>query len=540
MKLKENTELQSGKYRIIRVLGQGGFGITYLAENVFFNKIVAIKEFFPKSFCGRDNTSHLTLGTANNAETVEKLLNRFMKEAKNIANLDHPGIVKIQDIFKENNTAYYVMDYIEGDNLNEIVKRNGPLSEKKAVEYIQKVGEALDYIHSKNMTHFDVKPANIMIRRSDDMPILIDFGLSKQYDASGDATSTMLNGVSQGYSPIELYNPGSLDTFSPHTDIYSLGATLYYLLSGKVPPNASEIAIDGVPNIPGASNEVQSIVKTAMAVRPGNRHQSISKFVQQLNTEADEDTVLLPGGGTTPPPPPKPPVASGASRSSSNSPYQSNPATRREIKHKKNNTWIWIIVALVVVFAIIEIIILSVGHSSKAVANDSDTVAVEVVEVEEVPVEELPAAADSVAVWVEEEPTLSSSCTRRRMDNDYTGYMLIPDFLTNSSVDEDGWMTYSADNGAFILSCITPYDGTPHEVVSQLTNDFNITYSTQNNNWAVNSGTYQDKIYYAKVVKSGELFYCAIFFVPKGDKPNARLYNDLVEKIFDNSVFPIL
>lgn len=271
MNLKENTELQSGKYRIIRVLGQGGFGITYLAENVFFNKIVAIKEFFPKSFCGRDNTSHLTLGTANNAETVEKLLNRFMKEARNIAKLDHPGIVKIQDIFRENNTAYYVMDYIEGENLNELVKRNGPLSEEKAVEYIKKVGEALSYIHSKNMTHFDVKPANIMVRKSDDRPILIDFGLSKQYDASGDATSTMLNGVSQGYSPIELYNPGSLTEFSPQTDVYSLAATLLFLLTGTTPPSASDIAMNGLTLPETISQDLREIIMSFMKTKRTER-----------------------------------------------------------------------------------------------------------------------------------------------------------------------------------------------------------------------------------------------------------------------------
>lgn len=107
------------------------------------------------------------------------------------------------------------MDYIDGENLNEMVKRNGPLSEAKAVEYIRKVGDALDYIHSRNMTHFDVKPANIVVRQSDDYPILLDFGLSKQYDMQGGATSTLMQGVSNGYSPIELYNPASLATFSP-------------------------------------------------------------------------------------------------------------------------------------------------------------------------------------------------------------------------------------------------------------------------------------------------------------------------------------
>ncbi|MDE6560464.1 MAG: protein kinase [Muribaculaceae bacterium] len=306
MQLKEGSELQNGKYRIIRVIGQGGFGITYLAENTFLDRQIAIKEFFPKDFCGRDNTSHLILGTQNNAETVEKLKARFLKEAKNIAKLDHPGIIKIHDIFEENNTAYYVMDYIEGENLNELVKRQGSLSESKAVEYIRKVGDALDYIHSRNMTHFDVKPANIMVRRSDDQPILIDFGLSKQYDAHGDATSTLMQGVSHGYSPIELYNPGSLSSFSPQTDVYSLGATLYYLLTGIVPPSASEILENGITIPSSISDANSSAILNAMSVSRSKRPQNIPCFIEKLsnngknlssfqkpNSEINEETIFI-------------------------------------------------------------------------------------------------------------------------------------------------------------------------------------------------------------------------------------------------------
>lgn len=306
MQLKLGSELQNGKYRIIRVLGQGGFGITYLAENTFFDKLVAIKEFFPKDFCGRDYTSHLTLGTQNNAETVAKLKARFLKEAKNIAKLDHQGIIKIHDIFEENNTAYYVMDYIEGENLNEMVKRDGPLSETKAVEYIRKVGDALDYIHSRNMTHFDVKPANIMVRRSDDQPILIDFGLSKQYDAHGDATSTLMQGVSHGYSPIELYNPGSLSSFSPQTDVYSLAATLYFLLTGNVPPSASDMLENGLSMPSSISDINSSAIFNAMSVSRAKRPQNILSFLGELSIHGqkhnsyqepiaaiDEDTVFI-------------------------------------------------------------------------------------------------------------------------------------------------------------------------------------------------------------------------------------------------------
>lgn len=290
MQLNSNTELQGRKYRIIRVLGQGGFGITYLAENTFFEKKVAIKEFFPKDFCGRDNTSHLTLGTPNNAETVAKLKERFLKEAKNIAMLDRPGIVKIHDIFEENNTAYYVMDYIEGENLNEMVKRNGPLSEAKAIEYITKVGEALEYIHSRKMTHFDVKPANIVVRRSDDRPILIDFGLSKQFDIHGDATSTLMQGVSHGYSPIELYNAGAITSFSPQTDVYSLGATLFYLVTGKVPPSANQIIEDGLIFPESIQDSITEIIEKAMTISRSKRPTTILPDLKIIKLEGIDST----------------------------------------------------------------------------------------------------------------------------------------------------------------------------------------------------------------------------------------------------------
>ena len=176
------------------------------------------------------------------------------------------------------------MDYIDGENLNEIVKHNGPLPEGKAVNYIEKVGEALEYIHSRNMTHFDVKPANIVIRKKDDQPILIDFGLSKQYDAHGDATSTLMQGISQGYSPIELYNYGSVSTFSPQTDVYSLGATLLYLVSGKVPPQPSAIIEEGLDLSFVSDSQLKKAIESAMQVGRGKRPESVKTFSQELST----------------------------------------------------------------------------------------------------------------------------------------------------------------------------------------------------------------------------------------------------------------
>ncbi|MCM1111109.1 MAG: serine/threonine protein kinase, partial [Clostridium sp.] len=207
--LKQGAMLRHDTYRIERTLGQGGFGITYLATDLSLDRLVAIKEFFPKDYCDREaSTSHVTIGTQNSVDLVNRLKGKFLKEARNIAKLDHPGIIKIHAAFEENNTAYYVMDYIEGESLSEMVRRGGPLTESRAIGYIEKVGEALEYVHAQRINHLDIKPANIMVRRSDDTPILIDFGLSKQYDTEGNQTSTTPVGISHGYAPMEQYNDG--------------------------------------------------------------------------------------------------------------------------------------------------------------------------------------------------------------------------------------------------------------------------------------------------------------------------------------------
>lgn len=284
MQLSANTELQNGKYRIIRVLGQGGFGITYLAEHTMLDKMVAIKEFFPKEYCDRDeNTSHLTIGTKNSVEIVEMLKAKFIKEAKNISKLNHRNIITIHDIFQENDTAYYVMEYVDGVSLSQMIKEKGTLPEYAAISYIRKVADAVGYMHSLSMNHLDLKPANIMVRAEDDEPVLIDFGLSKQYDASGGQTSTTPVGISHGFAPIEQYRPGGVSTFTPQTDIYALGATLFNLLSGSVPPHYSEILEDGLPELPAnVSQRTADAIEHAMEIKKNKRPASISEFVSEL------------------------------------------------------------------------------------------------------------------------------------------------------------------------------------------------------------------------------------------------------------------
>lgn len=298
MQLNTNSTLQSGKYRIIRVLGQGGFGITYLAEHTFLDKLVAIKEFFPKEYCERDeSTSHVTIGLKNSSELVETLKSKFLKEAKNISKLDHPGIVKIFDIFQENGTAYYIMEYVEGESLSSKIKSEGAMSEANAINLLRKIASAISHIHGLSMNHLDIKPANIMIRAKDGEPILIDFGLSKQYDSSGGQTSTTPVGISHGYAPIEQYIPGGVSSFSPQTDIYALGATLFAMLTGKTPPHYGEILENGIPDYPSSVSEItKEAIEHALETKKQKRPQSVEEFLKHFDgfTPSDEKPLSVP------------------------------------------------------------------------------------------------------------------------------------------------------------------------------------------------------------------------------------------------------
>lgn len=312
--LKSGSLLQGGKYKIEKVLGQGGFGITYLAIQELLDRKVCIKEFFFKEYCERDEaTSHVTLGTQSNREMVERFMNKFLKEARTISQLHHPNIIQIYDIFKENNTAYYVMEYIEGESLADMVKRQGALPETKAVEYIRQTATALEFIHLRSINHLDVKPSNIMVRKEEDKVVLIDFGLSKQYDVQGAQTSTTPVGISQGYAPMEQYNAGGVSTFSPQSDIYSLGATFYKLVTGTTPPQAIDVFNEGLPELPVyLSSSTVATIKSAMQPGKKKRPASIAVLMTFLdgtnNDHADkeETQVIITEPVLTPKPKPEP------------------------------------------------------------------------------------------------------------------------------------------------------------------------------------------------------------------------------------------
>ena len=292
MNLPDNTFLQGGKYRIIRFISSGGFGCTYEAELVLLHKRVAIKEFFVKDFCNRDeNTSHVTVATQSKVKLIERLKQKFIEEASALFSMQHPNIVRVTDVFEENGTAYYVMDYIDGKSLQEIVKEKGALDESQAVGYIKQVAEALKYVHGLNRLHLDVKPGNIMIDENN-QAILIDFGASKQYDeVEGENTSTLL-GKTPGYAPLEQIG-NEVAKFLPATDIYALGATLYKLVTGVTPVSATQLAsgetLEPVPTTVSAST--RNTISAAMEINKNRRPQNIDVFISLLDAGKVEEVV---------------------------------------------------------------------------------------------------------------------------------------------------------------------------------------------------------------------------------------------------------
>ena len=358
--LSSNSTLQGGKYVIESVLGQGGFGITYVAVQTGLNRKVAIKEFFMSEYCERDaDTSHVSLGTSGSHELVERFKQKFIKEAQNIAALNHQHIIRIHDIFEENGTAYYVMEYDGNGSLRTLLNSCHTLTETEALRYVRQIADALRYIHNRQMNHLDVKPDNILLDDSNNT-VLIDFGLSKRYDEAGHQTSTTPVGISHGYAPLEQYRAGGVSEFSPATDIYSLGATLYRMLIGKNPPDANEVNEDGLPTMPTSiSSEICTAIEAAMQPRRKDRPQSIDAFLSLLgnskNVVDEEKTVIeLPHNPVVQTPEPdKTQIlqeASQADNSNANAGEQEPPVSR-ENKISKSSYMKWL-APLAIVLAI--------------------------------------------------------------------------------------------------------------------------------------------------------------------------------------------
>ena len=242
--LKVGTILH-GTYRIDSYLSSGGFGNTYVATNVEFDERVAIKEFFMKGVTQRDdNQTTVSVSNTDNKDSFLAQREKFKKEARRIRQLKNDHIVAVHDLFEENGTAYYVMDYVDGESLSERMKHTGkPLSEQEVREILPQILDALKAVHDAGIWHLDLKPANIMLEKGGNIK-LIDFGASKQLNAQkGGATTSTAISYTNGYAPREQMEQ-NYDKFGPWTDIYALGATLYNLLTNKRPPLPSDIDDD--------------------------------------------------------------------------------------------------------------------------------------------------------------------------------------------------------------------------------------------------------------------------------------------------------
>ena len=302
VELKQGSTLKGGKYKIVKMLGQGTFGITYLAQTrismdgqlgkMDVNVNVTIKEFFMSDLNNRSADG--TNVEKTSSTLVKNYLSKFRREAENLAKLHHPNIVKVLEVFDENNTTYYVMEYIDGETIDDLIKSKGHLSEREALDITRYVCAALSYMHEHKMLHLDLKPKNLM-RNSEGKIFLIDFGLAKQYTEDGEPESSTSIGLgTPGYAPIEQANYKKDGSFPVTLDIYALGASLYKMLVGKTPPEASSVLNEGLPlsqlKSMGVSDGTIDIVKKAMAPMKKERYQSVQALSLAIKNSEAGDT----------------------------------------------------------------------------------------------------------------------------------------------------------------------------------------------------------------------------------------------------------
>ena len=314
MNLPNEHLLQNGKYRLTHVVGQGGFGITY--KGIWYTEVkgplgtvttevpICIKEYFFKDYCYRDPE---TLAVRVHSETGKQLFDKFkeklIKEARILSEVHHPYIVNVLEVFEEHNTAYIAMEYIDGYSLKSLLEKEGILPEDQVLYYIRQIGEALQFVHEKNILHLDIKPSNILIDKKGDAR-LIDFGVSKRYDIEQEETSTTMLTLSKGFAAIEQYDNEGIQQFSPCPDIYSLGATIYNLLTGKIPTESILRATRPLKRPrelnPAISEQTEAVILKAMQIIPADRYASIKELLSKLPTTTYKPLLLTTQTSTSP------------------------------------------------------------------------------------------------------------------------------------------------------------------------------------------------------------------------------------------------
>ncbi|MDR1202820.1 MAG: protein kinase [Tannerellaceae bacterium] len=302
--LSAGTILKNGAYRIEHVLGGGGFGITYLATWIQTQKTglkeiktgeltVVVKEFYHKMYCFRDTGSNeILIANEEKQREFNRLKRKLISEARIMNTLIHPNITEVYDAFEENNTAYIVMAYIDGTDLDARVKQQGRIGVSDALKYGIEIARALETVHQHNILHLDISPSNILIDKNNNA-LLIDFGISLSYNDSGDVilTSKLLTGRKPSFSPPEQSSLEILAKFVPAIDVYALGATLYDCLTGKEPPEASTLA-SGDAQLKNPSSfykdippALDKIVLKAMSLNRKERYQTATELLADLIKE---------------------------------------------------------------------------------------------------------------------------------------------------------------------------------------------------------------------------------------------------------------
>ncbi|MCV6637546.1 serine/threonine protein kinase [Candidatus Albibeggiatoa sp. nov. NOAA] len=278
---------QLNEYRIESILGKpGGFGITYLATDTNLDQYVAIKEYLPSDFAIREGVSTVYVKSSSDAESFHWGLKCFTDEARVLARFSHPNIVSVLRFFQENNTAYMVMEYQEGECLTERLKR-GIIPEEELLSIVLPLLDGLEQIHAAGFLHRDIKPNNIYIRE-DNTPVLLDFG-SARY-AIGQISRSVTSIVSPGYAPLEQYD-NEAEEQGPWTDIYALGAVMYFAVSGEAPPPATRRVMKD-PMQPAASigkgryrRSLLSAIDWALELNEDRRPRTVEQWRDRLMAE---------------------------------------------------------------------------------------------------------------------------------------------------------------------------------------------------------------------------------------------------------------
>jgi eukaryotic-like serine/threonine-protein kinase len=296
MAWKPETQLQNGKYTLEKTLGEGGFGITYLAKEET-GKQVAIKTLNDKIRQRRD---------------FSQCQEDFLNEALRLAQCRHPHVVRVHQLIQHDSLWCIVMDYIDGKNLGRLVENEGALPETQALRYIRQIGEALRVVHQQGFLHRDVKPLNILVKNDRAEAILIDFGMARKFTPN--LTQVHTEYVSRGFAPIEQYDRRSLR--GAYTDVYGLAATLYALVTAEVPESATardRCIAKGKPDAlvppqqlnPQISDRTQAAILHGMALEPEHRPQTVGEWLSLLDTELDTESeaIAISPPPTTPEPP---------------------------------------------------------------------------------------------------------------------------------------------------------------------------------------------------------------------------------------------